>query len=207
MSARCIAVLLAGTLAACDPGDPAPIAVAGEVRGAALRDFGRSKDGAVDATPEPRASREDELELEYAEVLPADEAAKYEWIDFFELTDFELESYAPGPEGGPPVGLPPGVAQLAGKLVAVEGFMNPTAFDRDGVSAFTLVADPTFCCFGVTPTLHHFIQVDLPEGEHTEFFSIVEIAVFGRLEVGLVEEDGIALSFYRMRADHVFCVY
>ena len=202
--------LALGALPGCDRA--APAAPVGEVRGASLLGFGRAPEADASAGEEPPVAAAEEeadptLGEDYTDVLPAAEAAKYEWVDFLDLTDFELESFAPGPEGGWPPGLPEYVAELDGKLVAVEGFMNPTEFDRDGVSQFTLVADPTFCCFGMTPQLNHFIQVDMPEGEHTEFFSIVPIAVFGRLEVGLEEEDGIELWFYRMTADHVFCVY
>lgn len=197
-------------LAACGQGEQGLDDPVGEVRGASLSGFGRVAEPEAEFTPiagmsdVPSIEPADDLGEDYAEVLSDEELAKYEWIDFLELSDFEIDDYSVEGEDG---GVPEEISRLDGLLVAVEGFMNPTAFDRDGVSQFTLVADPAFCCFGVTPTLHHFIEVLMPEGEFTEFFSIVPIAVFGRLEVGLVEEDGIALSFYRMTAEHVFCVY
>jgi hypothetical protein len=109
----------------------------------------------------------------------------------------ELDSEESPPE------LPEDILELDGALIAIEGFMNPLAFDREGVSQFALVNDPLNCCFGATPQPNHWIDVALKEGERTAFYSLDPVAVYGHLEVGELFEDGFLVSLFRMRADYV----
>jgi hypothetical protein len=148
-----------------------------------------------------------DLGSDYTDLLSPEDAARYEWVDFSTLTDFEFPGFlrTDGEVSVPE--LPEEIVALDGRLIAIEGFMNPMMFDADGVSEFTLVADPQFCCFGATPQLNHFLYVTLADDERCEFYSIVPLAVYGRLEIGPEEEDGLVLSLYRLEADHVFCVY
>ena len=92
---------------------------------------------------------------------------------------------------------------FAQRAATENAFESALAFDRDGVSQFALVNDPLNCCFGATPQLNHWIDVTLPEGERTAFYSLDPVAVYGRLEVGESFEDGFVISLFRMRADHV----
>ncbi|MDP6540124.1 MAG: DUF3299 domain-containing protein [Planctomycetota bacterium] len=148
-----------------------------------------------------------DLGADYEDLLSPEEAARYEWVDFATLTDFEFPGFLRTDGEVTAPDLPEDVLALDGRLVAIEGFMNPMMFDADGVSEFTLVADPQFCCFGATPQLNHFLYVTLADDERCEFYSIVPLAVYGRLSIGAEEEDGLVLSLYRLEADHVFCVY
>jgi hypothetical protein len=139
--------------------------------------------------------------------LPAGAAAKYEWIDFPLLMDFDFPGLVTDEVEPEDLVAPEEVRELDGQEIAIEGFMNPLSFDAEGVSEFTLVSDPTFCCFGMTPQLNHFVHVTLPKGERCDFYSMVPVAVFGRFAVGAEVEDGIVLSLYRLEAEHVLSVY
>lgn len=198
---------------------PGEAAVVGEVRGAPLRSLpaerasagegaGSTSAAAPGSAPVGPATKSSAPAAdEYAALLPPAEAAKYPWIDFELLSDFDYPDPGERSPGEEPPELPEEVRELDGKLVAIEGFMNPLAFDARGVSEFTLVSDPTFCCFGTTPRIHHFVHVTLPEGERCDFHSMVPIAVFGRMSIGEVEEDGFVLSLYRCEARHVLSTY
>ena len=135
--------------------------------------------------------------------LPDEIEEQYEWLEFSFLTSFEYPDLVELDAEEAPPELPADVAELDGLMIAIEGFMNPLAFDREGVSQFALVNDPLNCCFGATPNMNHWIDVTLPEGERTAFYSLDPVAVYGRLEVGEVYEDGFVVSLFRMRADHV----
>ena len=135
--------------------------------------------------------------------LPDEIEEQYEWIEFGFLTSFEYPDLVELDAEEAPPELPSDISELDGELIAIEGFMNPLAFDREGVSQFALVNDPLNCCFGATPAMNHWIDVTLPEGERTAFYSLDPVAVYGRLEVGESFEDGFVISLFRMRADHV----
>ncbi len=217
------ALLLAGGAAwwraTANGGEKDELAALGDVRGAPLRSApsaqGVEGEGGPGGTAASLASTssaapaptEGSPAEDYAELLPPGEAQRYPWIDFALLMEFDFPGLVTGGDSAELPEIPAEVRELDGTLVAIEGFMNPLSFDAQGVSEFTLVADPTFCCFGVTPQLNHFVHVSLPEGERCDFHSMVPIAVFGELSVGPEEEDGILLSLYRLEARHVLTVY
>ena len=181
----------------------APLVDVAELEGAPLRldpselpPAEEGEESAEDSTAEPEVV----LEGGY---LPDEIENRYEWLEFSFLTSFEYPDLVELDAEEAPPELPSDVAELDGELIAIEGFMNPLAFDREGVSQFALVNDPLNCCFGATPSMNHWIDVTLPEGERTAFYSLDPVAVYGRLEVGEAFEDGFVISLFRMRADHV----
>lgn len=131
------------------------------------------------------------------------ERASYTWIDFDPLMDFEYPELVRVDGDVPPPALPAAVLALNGKRVAVEGFMSPLAFDAGGVKEFSLVQDPSLCCFGAVPEMNHWIHVVMPDKERTEFYSFDPVAVYGVLQVGEEYQDGYVVSLYRMVADKV----
>ena len=176
-----------------------PLVDVAELEGAPLR---------VDPSELPLEDEGEDLAAEPEVVLeggylPDEIENRYEWIEFSFLTSFEYPDLVELDAEEAPPELPSDVAELDGELIAIEGFMNPLAFDREGVSQFALVNDPLNCCFGATPSMNHWIDVTLPEGERTAFYSLDPVAVYGRLEVGEAFEDGFVISLFRMRADHV----
>ena len=176
-----------------------PLVDVSELEGAPLR-VDPSELPLEDEVEDPTAEPEVVLEGGY---LPDEIENRYEWLEFSFLTSFEYPDLVELDAEEAPPELPSDVAELDGELIAIEGFMNPLAFDREGVSQFALVNDPLNCCFGATPSMNHWIDVTLPEGERTAFYSLDPVAVYGRLEVGEAFEDGFVISLFRMRADHV----
>jgi hypothetical protein len=192
-----------GLQTALAPGDIAePLVDIAELGGAPLRsDPAPISDEATGETlDEPGAS--DAVVLEGG-FLPDEIEDRYEWIEFGFLTSFEYPDLVELDAQETPPELPADILELDGVLIAIEGFMNPLSFDREGVKQFALVNDPLNCCFGATPQLNHWIDVTLPEGERTAYYSLDPVAVYGHLEVGEVFEDGFVVSLFRMRADHV----
>ena len=176
-----------------------PLVDIAELEGAPLR-VDPSELPLEDEDEDPAAEPEVVLEGGY---LPDEIENRYEWLEFSFLTSFEYPDLVELDAEEAPPELPSDIAELDGELIAIEGFMNPLAFDREGVSQFALVNDPLNCCFGATPSMNHWIDVTLPEGERTAFYSLDPVAVYGRLEVGEAFEDGFVVSLFRMRADHV----
>ncbi len=183
-----------------------PLVDVAELEGAPLRvdpsEVPQDGGGEEEPAEDPPTETEPEVVFEGG-YLPDEIENRYEWLEFSFLTSFEYPDLVELDAEEAPPDLPSDVAELDGELVAIEGFMNPLAFDREGVSQFALVNDPLNCCFGATPSMNHWIDVTLPEGERTAFYSLDPVAVYGRLEVGEAFEDGFVVSLFRMRADHV----
>ena len=183
----------------------APLVDLAELEGAPLRvdpsEMPLEEDGSSEGpAEEPEEEAEVVLEGGY---LPDEIEEQYEWLEFTFLTSFEYPDLVELDAEEAPPEVPADVTELDGEMIAIEGFMNPLAFDREGVSQFALVNDPLNCCFGATPNMNHWIDVTLPEGERTAFYSLDPVAVYGKLEVGEAYEDGFVVSLFRMRADHV----
>ena len=193
------AALALGLKLALSPEDiGTPLVSLDELEGAPLR-----AEVVPEPAPEPSAADEEPALEEDPSYLSDEIEARYEWLDFGFLTSFEYPDMVELDSEESPPELPEDILELDGTLVAIEGFMNPLAFDREGVSQFALVNDPLNCCFGATPQPNHWIDVTLKEGERTAFYSLDPVAVYGHLEVGELFEDGFLVSLFRMRADYV----
>ncbi len=194
------AALIFGLKLALSPEDiGVPLVSLDELEGAPLR-----AEVVIEPAVDPSAVEEEQAVEEKDPGYLSDEIeARYEWLDFGFLTSFEYPDMVELDSEQSPPELPEDILELDGVLVAIEGFMNPLAFDREGVSQFALVNDPLNCCFGATPQPNHWIDVTLKEDERTAFYSLDPVAVYGHLEVGELFEDGFLVSLFRMRADYV----
>jgi hypothetical protein len=193
------AALALGLKLALSPDDiGTPLVSLDELEGAPLR-----AEVVPEPAPEPSAADEESALEEDPSYLSDEIEARYEWLDFGFLTSFEYPDMVELDSEESPPELPEDILELDGALIAIEGFMNPLAFDREGVSQFALVNDPLNCCFGATPQPNHWIDVTLKEDERTAFYSLDPVAVYGHLEVGELFEDGFLVSLFRMRADYV----
>ena len=199
-----LAGLVIGLQFALRPSDiGTPLVDIDELEGASLRaDPNEASGDDAEEAPDEDSESGTAVVLEGG-YLPDEIEEQYEWLEFGFLTSFEYPDLVELDAEEAPPELPSDISELDGELIAIEGFMNPLAFDREGVSQFALVNDPLNCCFGATPAMNHWIDVTLPEGERTAFYSLGPVAVYGRLEVGESFEDGFVISLFRMRADHV----
>ena len=94
--------------------------------------------------------------------------------------------------------LPEAIAALHGREVTVTGYPLPYDGDREGTRAVLLSLNPPGCCFGLRPVLDEWIEVrgakawqGLDPGQLTTFRGLLEVEE-------LQDEDGYALSLYRM---------
>lgn len=99
--------------------------------------------------------------------------------------------------------IPDAVKALDGQRVAVAGFMLPVLGQNDKVSGFILLANQMGCCFGITPPLNWWIDVELAGGKLTKVVRDVPLTVYGVLHVGATAEDAAIGSLYRIDADRV----
>lgn len=131
----------------------------------------------------------------------------YAFVDFERLV---FEGYTP-PEfraaGSEPLDLanfPEDVRGLHGQKVQLAGFMIAVDFKNKQIEDFMLCRFPPGCCFGGVPLFDEWVDCTPNYAEKRDWSPYEMILVEGTLEVGeVVDEDGFALSIYRMRVDDV----
>jgi hypothetical protein len=96
--------------------------------------------------------------------------------------------------------LPPEVAALNGKQVAIKGMVMPTVADQEGIGEFLLTPYVESCCWGGFTSANQFVVVTLKR-KTQELQGFEELTVFGQLSVGDEVKDGQLLSVYRLRGD------
>lgn len=106
------------------------------------------------------------------------------------------------PYGLPPesVTIPATVRALHGKRAFIKGFMLPLDGDDDGVTEFLLNAAQDMCFFGAPVRVNDFVHVKMAPGTRA-VFSHLPIAVWGRLTVAEVRQDGRVVSLYLLDAE------
>lgn len=119
----------------------------------------------------------------------------YRSVGFEQLSGFE---YRLDQRGRPavPGQVPPGVEQLNGQLVGLSGYMLPVSADTEGVTAFVLVKNQLFCCYGQTPRVHEWVWVEMQSP--VQVLTDRPICVWGRLRVAEEMEGGRLKSLYRL---------
>jgi hypothetical protein len=96
--------------------------------------------------------------------------------------------------------LPPEVAALNGKQVAIKGMVMPTVTDQEGIGEFLLTPYFESCCWGGFTSTNQFVVVTLKR-KTQELKGFEELTVFGQLSVGDEVKDGQLLSVFRLRGD------
>ena len=119
--------------------------------------------------------------------------------------DFVADYVYEFPEPGQPARdqIPQKIKDLAGKKVAIKGFMIPIRTEGEQVVEFILVRNQMACCYGAVPRMNEWVHVKMAEKCYAPYAIDIPITVFGTLEVGEVYEDGIVMSLYRMQSTHV----
>jgi len=91
-----------------------------------------------------------------------------------------------------------------GQSRALEGFMQPIAWEGDKVTTFLLSPYPPGCCFGGMPGFDEWIDVEMADGSGVEFHAYRTVRVTGTFEVGESFDDyGYLSSIYRIRGESV----
>jgi hypothetical protein len=82
--------------------------------------------------------------------------------------------------------------------------MVPLDIDGEGIKAFALSQNQSFCCFGVTPALNEMVLVTMAGPARAPFRLELAVACSAcDLAVGEETEGGEVTSLYRMSAGRV----
>jgi len=177
-----------------------------------------SESSALAASAQPAATPAEGADASSTETKPersADELAiakDYRELDFALLSNFEYrqptakewQADSEAVRSSSAKRIPPELMALSGTKVAIEGFMNPIDFDREGVKSFALVHNSIGCCFGMFPRMNEWVSVEMAGERKAEFYSVEPATVYGVLEVGEEFEGAYVVSIFRIKADHVF---
>ena len=140
------------------------------------------------------------------ELAEASADSEYPFVDF---EHFVFEDYTP-PEFREdkrlltPEDFPEDIRAWNGKKVQLAGFMIAVDFKDKKIEDFMLCRFPPGCCFGGVPLFDEWVDCTPAYDEKRDWSPYEMILVEGTLEVGeVVDEDGFALSIYRLRVDDV----
>ncbi len=100
----------------------------------------------------------------------------------------------------PPPDIPDEILALDGVDAVLVGFMVPLDVDSQGVAAFVLSQNRSFCCYGITPAMNEMVVVQMETGSRAPFIKDMPIAVYGALSVSELREGGEVVSLYRLKA-------
>ncbi len=124
----------------------------------------------------------------------------YQILPFSYLARFDLPAQATVNDFDK---IPGYVQNLSDSKVLVPGFIIPLKIRQRQVIQFLLVAHQDDCCFGGSPKLTEFMQVDMPSGEGVPFARGIPVVVFGRFKIEKYEDEGELMQIYRCFADKV----
>lgn len=92
---------------------------------------------------------------------------------------------------------PEWLKNLHGKRVRLRGFMFPT-FKATGLTGFSLARDNGICCFGRDPLIYDILEVDLAEGETTDYIEAKAFDVEGVFQIDPEADDTELFQLYRI---------
>lgn len=103
----------------------------------------------------------------------------------------------------PPPDIPDEILALDGVDAVLVGFMVPLDVDSQGVAAFVLSQNRSFCCYGITPAMNEMVVVQMEPGARAPFIKDMPIAVYGALSVSELREGDEVVSLYRLKGSAV----
>ncbi len=214
MSRRAASAVFAALLVAgCGDSAAKPVAPAPDVKGAPLKreapttpesapapatDAPQLGDvaGATPAAPQPAPTPP-------AAKAPSPPAAAddFKTVTFDELAGFDYALYAEDAKN--PHEVPAKIQALAGKRVAVDGYMMPLQYEAGGAKKFILMKNQFGCCYAATPKLNEWVEVTMEGGSVAEYQPHVLVTAWGVLDVKPQARDGMATGLYQMKGSKV----
>lgn len=121
---------------------------------------------------------------------------------FYVLDPKDDQKVIPGPA-------PANIRELDGQLVKIKGYLAIAGVEDKKITAFQLMRySYDQCCFGIVPKPHEWIEVKVDKRRAPPLImdrALMEVQ--GVLEVGHKRtEFGQLISFYRMKAKHIWVV-
>ncbi len=135
--------------------------------------------------------------------LPRKEVPGYETVTFKTLGNYEYDVFDEERIKKGLNRIPGSVMALDGRKVAITGYMLPMDEFQGRVTKFLLLSNTMACCFGMSPNINEWIEVEMPKGKHTKIYNDEPIVVCGVLQVGEIVRNGEVESLYGMTADSV----
>jgi len=89
---------------------------------------------------------------------------------------------------------PDWLSELDGKRVRIRGFMFPT-YEASGITRFTMARDNGICCFVRKPKIYDIIDIQLAEGEETDY---IEGRPFDVEGIFRIEPEADETELYRL---------
>lgn len=114
----------------------------------------------------------------------------------YETVDPATLAYAPKILGT----IPPKILELDGKKVAVKGFLLPLKQAEGFTTEFLLLKDQSMCCFGMSPKVNEWIQVQMP-GKGVPARKDELVVLCGTLHVGEFKHSQQLAGVYRLEGD------
>ncbi len=99
--------------------------------------------------------------------------------------------------------IPPSIKALNGKKVILQGYVVPVVVMDGQAKSFMLVRSTMLCCFGITPKMNEWVDVEMNNDKIAKYRMDVPTNVYGTFEVGENYIDGTLMSIYRLKADSV----
>ncbi|MBK7976090.1 MAG: DUF3299 domain-containing protein [Deltaproteobacteria bacterium] len=103
--------------------------------------------------------------------------------------------------------IPPAILALAGKPVAVDGFILPIDMGAEVIRRFVLSPSVASCCWGGPTKVNDWIDIHVSDAKLGRRLMTLDqalpVRVWGKLEVGPKIVDGFVESLYRMALDDV----
>lgn len=148
------------------------------------------------ATADPAATKPSQIELLIKEKTfkaePKTGALRVSFDDLDLLKVLNMEPVVPNAEEL----MPDWLKGLEGKRVRLRGYMFPT-FEAEGIERFVLARDSQLCCFGPNAKVYDLIQVDLKQGQTTNYIPPTRaFDVVGTFHIKLLQDDGKPYGLY-----------
>ena len=99
--------------------------------------------------------------------------------------------------------IPASIKALNGKKVVVQGYVVPVVVMDGEAKSFMLVRSTMLCCFGITPKINEWIDVEMNNSRVAKYRMDIPTNVYGTMEVGESYVDGTLMSIYRLKADSI----
>ena len=96
--------------------------------------------------------------------------------------------------------IPPTIQALGKKKVAVKGFMLPLKQADGLITEFLLLQDQSMCCYGASPKVNEWIQVEM-KGKGVRSIMDDPVIICGTLHVGEYQQNQQMAGVYRLEGD------
>lgn len=96
--------------------------------------------------------------------------------------------------------VPESIRALAGKRVAMVGYVLPLKMEGELATELIFMKDVTTCCYGAVPQMNDYAVVKMT-GKPAKVVQDIPVTLVGILEVGERYEEGYLVSLFRLQGE------